>query len=148
QLSFTLPPALEAHEPPEARGLQRDQVRLLVSHYRDDRIEHARFDDLPRFLEPGDLLVANDSATLPAALTARRQDGTSIALHLSTRLPGGPGVVEPRKTLVTATERLTLPGGGTATMLAPYADSARLWVARLDLPAPILEYLRQWGRPI
>ena len=81
-LSFTLSPDLEAHEPPEARGLQRDQVRLLVSHYRDDRIAHARFDDLPHFLEPGDLLVANDSATLPAALTARRQDGSTLALHL------------------------------------------------------------------
>jgi S-adenosylmethionine:tRNA ribosyltransferase-isomerase len=147
-LTFTLPPELEAHEPPEARGLRRDQVRLLVSYYRDDQIVHARFDDLPDFLAPGDLLVANDSATLPAALTARRRDGASIALHLSTRLSGGLWVVEPRKTTVTPGELLALPGGGTATLLAPYADSARLWVARLDLPAPILDYLDQHGRPI
>jgi S-adenosylmethionine:tRNA ribosyltransferase-isomerase len=147
-LSFSLTPDLEAHEPPEARGLKRDQVRLLVSHYRDDRIEHARFDDLPRFLEPGDLLVANDSATLPAALTARRRDGTSFALHLSTRLPGSLWVVEPRKIAPAALEIVDLPGGGTATVLAPYADSARLWVARLDTPAPIFDYLTRWGRPI
>jgi S-adenosylmethionine:tRNA ribosyltransferase-isomerase len=146
--SFTLSPDLEAHEPPEARGLRRDQVRLLVSHYRDDRIYHARFDDLTRFLEPGDLLVANDSATLPAALTARRRDGSTIALHLSTRLPGGLWVVEPRKVLVSPVETLELPGGGIATLLAPYAGSARLWVARLDLPTPFLEYLSRWGRPI
>jgi S-adenosylmethionine:tRNA ribosyltransferase-isomerase len=139
---------LEAHEPPEARGLQRDQVRLLVSHYRDDRIAHARFDDLPRFLEPGDLLVANDSATLPAALTARRQDGSTLALHLSTRLPGGLWVVEPRTVTASPVEMLSLPGGGTAMLLWPYADSARLWVARLNLPAPALDYLARWGRPI
>lgn len=147
-LSFTLSPDLEAHEPPEARGLRRDQVRLLVSHYRDDRLSHARFDDLPRFLEPGDLLVANDSATLPAALTARWQDDSTIALHLSTRLPGGLWVVEPRKVAVAPLETLGLPAGGTATLLAPYAESTRLWVARLDLPAPFLEYLAHWGRPI
>ena len=70
---FALTPDLEAHEPPEARGLRRDQVRLLVSHYRDDRIAHARFDEILTFLQPGDLLVANDSATLPAALTGRRR---------------------------------------------------------------------------
>jgi S-adenosylmethionine:tRNA ribosyltransferase-isomerase len=147
-LSFTLSPDLEAHEPPEARGLPRDHVRLLVSHYRDDAVEHARFDALPSFLEAGDLLVANDSATLPAALTARRQDGSTVALHLSTRLPGGLWVVEPRKVAVTPVETLTLPGGGTATLLAPYAESARLWVARLDLPTAILPYLSHWGRPI
>ena len=36
-LEFELPPALEASEPPEARGLARDDVRLMVSHYRNDR---------------------------------------------------------------------------------------------------------------
>jgi S-adenosylmethionine:tRNA ribosyltransferase-isomerase len=147
-LGFTLSPELEAHEPPEARGLRRDQVRLLVSHYRDDRLCHARFDDLPRFLAPGDLLVANDSATLPAALSAIREDGTTVALHLSTRLPGGLWVVEPRRTPVEPFERLTLPGGSSATVLAPYAESARLWVARLNLPMPVLDYLPRWGRPI
>ena len=147
-LDFTLTPDLEAHEPPEARGLQRDEVRLLVSHYRDDRIEHARFSELPSFLQVGDLLVANDSATLPAALTAWRADGSALALHLSTRLPGDLWVVEPRKTVVSPLETLTLNGGGSATLLAPYADSTRLWVARLDLPLPVLTYLSEWGRPI
>ena len=73
-LDFELPADLEAREPPEARGLARDQVRLMVSHLDDDSIEHLRFVDLPDVLQPGDLLVANDSATLPAALTATRRD--------------------------------------------------------------------------
>src|SRR5678815_3021911 len=111
-ITFTLPPELEAHEPPEARSLQRDQVRLLVTHYRDDQIQHTRFDQLPEILSPGDLLVVNDSRTLPAALTATRNDGSTLALHLSTKLPGGLWVVEPRKTAVAPSEHLALPAGG------------------------------------
>lgn len=147
-VQFTLSPELEAHEPPEARGLQRDQVRLLVTHYQDDRVQHARFDQLPSLLRPGDLLVVNDSRTLPAALTATRPDGSSLTLHLSTRLPGGLWVVEPRKIAGQPSERLSLPAGGFAVLLMPYQDSRRLWIARLELPVPLLAYLARWGRPI
>jgi S-adenosylmethionine:tRNA ribosyltransferase-isomerase len=147
-LDFTLPAELEAREPPEARGLRRDQVRLLVSSGDGDRPVHAHFADLPDLLQPGDLLVVNDSATLPAALTARRSDGSELALHFSTRLPGGLWVVEPRQATAASGEALALPGAGAATLLARYADSRRLWVARLDLPAPVLDYLHRWGRPI
>lgn len=84
-LDFTLPPALEARVPPEARGLARDEVRLLLSSRDGDRVVDATFRDLPRFLEAGDLLVVNDSATLPAALTATRVNGSTFGLHLSTR---------------------------------------------------------------
>jgi S-adenosylmethionine:tRNA ribosyltransferase-isomerase len=147
-LDFMLPAELEAREPPEARGLERDQVRLLVSSQGGDRITHARFTDLPDFLEPGDLLVANDSATLPAALAARRDNGGTVAVHLSTSVDDGLWVVEPRKVEVEPGEALALPGGGAATLLAPYVGSRRLWVAELALPAPVFEYLRQWGQPI
>ena len=43
---------LAAHRPPEARGLGRDGVRLLVAT--PDGMVHARFGDLPRFLSAGD----------------------------------------------------------------------------------------------
>jgi S-adenosylmethionine:tRNA ribosyltransferase-isomerase len=147
-LDFVLPPELEAREPPEARGLRRDQVRLLVSYVGDDRVVHARFGDVPDFLRSGDLVVANDSATLPAALTARRSDRTEIALHLSTELAEQLWVVEPRQTAVAPGDVLALPDGGTAALLGPYAGSRRLWIARLDLPAPVVAYLQRWGRPI
>jgi S-adenosylmethionine:tRNA ribosyltransferase-isomerase len=147
-LDFDLPPELEAREPPEARGLRRDEVRLMVSYVGDDQIVHARFDELPDFLRSGDLLVGNDSATLPAALSARRSDGSDIDVHLSTRLDEQIWVVEPRRAVVESGEILALPGGGTASLLVPYAASRRLWTARLELPAPVVDYLSRWGRPI
>lgn len=147
-IDFIIPKELEAAVPPEARGLTRDGVRLLVSYLRSDRIAHARFSDLPELLRPADLLVVNTSATLPAALTARRSDGSEIAMHLSTHLPAGLFVVEFRQADVSAGEEFALPGGASAVALVRYLDSKRLWVASLDLPIPLLQYLERWGRPI
>ena len=147
-LDFVLPEELEAREPPEARGLARDQVRLLVSYRTDDRMVHTRFDELPGFLRAGDLLVVNISATLPAALMARQENGSEVALHLSTQLDGALWVVEARKTAMTAGERLDLPEGGKATFVEPYQGSWRLWTALLDLPEHALAYMYRWGKPI
>jgi len=147
-MAFELPPSLEAHEPAELRGEGRDDVRMLVSNRTTGAIEHAHFRDLPRFLDPGDLLVLNTTATLPAALTARRANGDEIALHYSTSLPGGLAIVEPRNANVDAAEILVLPGGARARMLVPYRDSRRLWIAQLALGEPVVDYLRKWGRPI
>jgi len=43
----------------------------------------AAFRDLPAFLRRGDLLVVNDSATIPAALEAHGGDGAPFRLHMS-----------------------------------------------------------------
>src|SRR5258708_34214434 len=145
-LDFELPDALEAHEPPEARGLARDQVRLLVSHRRDDSVEHRGFRDLPDVLGPGDLVVANDSATGAAALTAHRQDGSQINLHISTKLPADLWVVEPRRIAAIEGEILCLPGGATARLLVPYTGSCRLWAAQVAAALPAL--LVRFRRPI
>ncbi|HEX2411024.1 MAG TPA: S-adenosylmethionine:tRNA ribosyltransferase-isomerase [Solirubrobacteraceae bacterium] len=150
---FELPERLESAEPPAPR----DEVRLLAAS--PAGLRHAAFLDLPSLLEPGDLLVVNDSATLPAALPlpgGRR-------LHLSTPLPKWDGpwpadgferwVVELREGASPyrggrAGERLGLPGGGEGELLAPYLGGRRLWAARLRLPEPLLDYLAAHGEPI
>ena len=65
ELEFARPEFLQAFEPPEARGASRDAGRLLVTTPHGHR--HAEFTDLPQFLHDGDLLVVNESATLPAS---------------------------------------------------------------------------------
>ena len=157
--AFSLPAALEAHEPPEARGLRRDAVRLLVAARATGTIEHARFADLPAFLAPGDLVVVNVSATLAAAVDATRADGSPITVHVATRAPYAPSadwwVLELRSRGgatplrgARSGERLTLAGGATATLAAPYAGGTRLWLAQVDAGGPLPAYLECHGRPI
>ncbi|GIK41141.1 MAG: S-adenosylmethionine:tRNA ribosyltransferase-isomerase [Chloroflexota bacterium] len=148
-LAFSLPPELEASAPAEARGLARDEVRLMVSYLADNRVTHTQFRALPDFLNAGDLLVINTSGTLNAALSATRADGTPLQLHLSTHLPADLWSVEVRQPdgitsrpfhQAVAGETLTLPAEATATLHTPYRPEhrrggpTRLWIATLHLP--------------
>jgi S-adenosylmethionine:tRNA ribosyltransferase-isomerase len=160
---FILPSHLEAREPPEARGLRRDDVRLLVSRVDSDSLEHARFSDLPRWLAAGDVLVVNASATLNAAVMVEGDRGTSLELHLSTQLPGDFWTVELRERGAVASVpcryaragmTLALPAGGRATLLAPYPfidrmeSRSRLWIAALQISESLSTYLDRHGFPI
>ncbi len=158
RLSFTLPPELEASEPPEARGMTRDAVRMLVARRSDRSLVDSTFALLPSFLDPGDLVVVNTSGTIPAAIGGTAADGTPVAIHLSTQLDDGRWVVEVRRVEGHATARWSgeLPwrsfslgdDGASIELEAPYLDSSRLWVAKLSLPAPVLTWLAVHGRPI
>jgi S-adenosylmethionine:tRNA ribosyltransferase-isomerase len=86
---FLLPPELEASAPPETRGLRRDQVRLLLLDRDSGAVSHHRFDELPLLLEPGDLVVVNDSRTLPASLLGRTAGGVPLEVRLAARGPAG-----------------------------------------------------------
>ncbi len=162
---FQLPQELEAGEPPEARGLQRDQVALMVSHIQNDEIVHTTFRRLPCFLQAGDVLVINTSGTMNAALPVMRSDGLQLELHLSTRLPADLWSVELRLPSGNATrpfyegvagEQLTLPAGGKVTLHTPHNAGQRfggngrirLWLASLHLPLPLGDYLALHGFPI
>ncbi|HVV13022.1 S-adenosylmethionine:tRNA ribosyltransferase-isomerase [Amycolatopsis sp.] len=156
-IDFSLPPDSEAGSPPERRGLRRDGVRLLVA--RPDGIEHRHFRDLPSFLAPGDLVVVNTSATLPAAVDAHRADGSLAPVHVSTPLDDGSWVVEIRlldssgPDLTAAPgDVLTLPGGVRLTLRNPYpepkAQISRLWRAATDPALAAADYLPRHGRPI
>ena len=153
--TFTIDDAHEAHEPPEARGIARDGVRLLVSTGHDDPVD-VRFHDLPRVLEPGDLLVVNTSATIPAAFDGCLPDGEPVVVHLSGSLPGDLWLTEVRRPRDGATvpmhvERavdVALLAGGTVHLLAPFSGSERLWLATLDVVGAVLTYALAHGRPI
>ena len=157
QLDFEVGPDLEAVAPAEARGLERDQVRLLVARRGNGEIVHSTFRHLPDFLDAGDLVVINTSATLPAALEATAPYGTAFTVHLSTRLSGTLWVVEPRRLRGGATERwsggpppsrIRVGDGGSIELVERYLTSDRLWVARLSVPGDPLVWLGENGRPI
>jgi S-adenosylmethionine:tRNA ribosyltransferase-isomerase len=154
---FVLPQELEATEPPELVLGRRDAVRMMVSiGEQAPRPSTAR--DLATWLHEGDLVVVNTSATIPAAIDASTPDGRAVVVHLSTELPTGLHLVEVRRQQLDgstapdfddhAGEALALAGGGTVRILGRMPRSVRLWVATLDLPAPLLEHLCRFGRPI
>lgn len=157
RLRFTLPSELEAREPAEARGLTRDAVRMLVAHRSSGELVHSTFALLPAFLDAGDLVVVNTSGTIPAAVDATTAGGEQLVVHLSTELDDGRWVVELRRTTRAGSERWTgepptgeLSLGEDASMhlVEPYGPSARLWVAAVALPRPVLTWLAVHGRPI
>jgi S-adenosylmethionine:tRNA ribosyltransferase-isomerase len=154
-----------ADRPAEERGLTRDGVRLLVAT--TDGLAHARFLDLGRFLTAGDLLVVNTSATLAAAVDARRADGRPVTVHFSTPLEDGCWLAELRQgdderarvTDAAPAETITLPGRAEMTLLHRYPDPAadRLWVTAVTAVTAAADsgqasgmesYLARHGRPI
>ncbi len=174
-LAFALPTALEAREPPEARGLARDAVRLMVARRASGSIEHVRFHDLPTLLDPGDLLVVNVSATVPAAIGGRLSDGTAVRIHFASPAAGEGGAEQGRERgafepgAASGGERwilelrthdgaapyrravpgeLRLDGGARVELLAHYLTGARLWLAEVDAPQPLPAYLARHGEPI
>lgn len=68
ELDYTLPRELIATRPVEPR----DTARMLVLRRGDESIEHAHVRDLDRYLKPGDALVFNTTAVLPARLVGRK----------------------------------------------------------------------------
>jgi S-adenosylmethionine:tRNA ribosyltransferase-isomerase len=147
-----------ATEPPEARGLARDEVRLLVAE--PVRIRHRRFRDLPDLLAPGDVLVVNVSATLPAAVAGRRANGDEVVVHFSGPVRDVPAVwvVELRRPDRSGPvldgvrgETVTLDGAASVRLRRPvtYAgDGVRLWDAEVRTPGPFIEWLTGVGQPI
>lgn len=130
---------------------------MLVA--RPDRVEHVRVRDLPEQLTPGDLVVVNTSATLPAALTAR-WGGREVDVHVSTVLDDGEWVVEVRRPDRTGPERgvhrqmtLLLDGGLRLRLRAPYPDPSaptpsRLWRAEVTPAVDPAAHLGRYGRPV
>jgi S-adenosylmethionine:tRNA ribosyltransferase-isomerase len=143
---FVLPAELSAGEPPEVRGLTRDGVRLLVAT--ESVAWHARFRDFGRFLDPGDVVVVNTSATLPAAV-----DADGVTVHFSAPIEADTWIVELRRPDQSGPVRdavagkvVELPGGAALTLLRKTSGSDRLWRARLS--GEVTGYLARYGRPI
>ncbi len=155
---FDTTPESTAVAPPEVRGTSRDDVRLLVA--RPDAVEHHHFHDLPDLLEPGDLVVVNNSATVNGEIDAVR-GRSPIVLHAATRLDERTWVVELRTAPDAADPILDALAGETigvgeipVTLLEPYPhpDSSptgsgnRLW--RAEVEGDLRRLLDRHGRPI
>jgi S-adenosylmethionine:tRNA ribosyltransferase-isomerase len=122
-------------------------------------VVHGRFGDLGEHLAPGDLLVVNNSATLPAAVDGIR-GAAPIAVHFSAELDDHARIVELRPatnatahlTDVEPGERIGLPDGAALVVIASYPEpgvaGSRLWTSRVAIEGDVTSYLGRHGRPI
>lgn len=155
---FPEPAAATAAQPAEDRGLARDGIRLLVAE--SEGVTDTIFRRLPDHLRAGDLIVVNDSATIPGEVDAELLGRGPVVLHVANRLDDGSRVVEVRTApdagravLDAAPGHLVRAGAARLTLVAPYPARSsptgtgnRLWQATVE--GPLDEVLASGGRPI
>lgn len=161
QFDYHLPPELIAQTPIEPRHASR----LMVIDVLTGQISHHTFLDVVDYLNPGDVLVANDSRVIPARLFGRKSTGGQVEILLLKRveptrweaLVGGkrlrPGVVieiqagehatgaqSGRRGAGEKSPQLT-PAGFSATIIADLGDSRRL----IEFNQPVEALLEEVG---
>ncbi len=75
--SYNLPPELIAQHPAE----RRDCSRLMVLHP-DNSISHSNFADIIDYIQPGDLLIVNNTKVFPARLAGKKETGGKVEVFL------------------------------------------------------------------
>ncbi len=138
---YDLPEALIAQAPlPE-----RSASRLLLVPPGDAAFADLQVRDLPSLLQPGDLLVFNDTRVIPARLFGQKATGGRVEILIERLLPGE----EARAQLVVSKpprpgSRIALDAGGEAEVLS--RDAAGFWHLRFHLPEPLENWLLHAGR--
>jgi len=82
EFDYELPEELIAQTPIS----QRDKSRLLVVNRKDRSLVHKLFNQVHEYINPGDILVVNDTKVIPARLFGRRQTGGQVEILLLTDL--------------------------------------------------------------
>jgi S-adenosylmethionine:tRNA ribosyltransferase-isomerase len=124
-------------------SLPRDHARLLVLQRLDRSLSHRRVEELPNLLQPGDLLVVNNTKVL-AARVAGRKSSTGAEVEILFVKDLGDAIWE---VLIKGTFR---PGqiiemGAEASAVVIERGAIRTTV-RVESPIPFSEWLRQYGR--
>ncbi|HVF75033.1 MAG TPA: tRNA preQ1(34) S-adenosylmethionine ribosyltransferase-isomerase QueA [Acidimicrobiales bacterium] len=131
---YQLPPEAIAQQPVEPR----DAARLLVSLDAGAPPQHRHVRDLPDLLEPGDLLVVNDTRVRPARLHLHKETGGAAEVLLLE--PAGPSslaweaLVRPGRRLPPGTRLFGNDGTAVVEVGEPVGDDGRRLVTLLDDP--------------
>lgn len=139
EFDFPFDASLIASEP----ILPRHEARLLCLDSGSHRIAHRQVADLPALLEPGDLLVVNDTRVMAARLSGRKQPtGTSVEVLFVRDL--GAAVWEVMiKGHFRVGQRIEFGPDACATVVQRDAEGTRL---KVESALPVVELLRTNGR--
>ncbi|TLZ18514.1 MAG: tRNA preQ1(34) S-adenosylmethionine ribosyltransferase-isomerase QueA [Gammaproteobacteria bacterium] len=134
--SYELPEELIAQAPLS----ERSASRMLVLDGGSGALTDSAVRELPRFLEPGDLLVFNDTRVVAARLAGVKPSGGRVEILLERALAGPEALAQlsASKPIRAGLEVHT--AGGTVRVLAREDE---LW--RIALPAPALPFFERFG---
>ncbi len=138
---FDLPAELIAQQP----LAERPASRLLRVDGAAGSWQDARFRDLPELLQPGDLLVLNDTRVIPARAFGHKESGGRVEL-LVERLLGERGAVGQLRASKTPAPgaRLHFEGGAVAVVTTRSGPAGDLFELAFD--RPVLAWLEAFGR--
>jgi S-adenosylmethionine:tRNA ribosyltransferase-isomerase len=157
--TFVLPPELSAKEPPERRGIRRDQVRLLVIDRATGKIEHSQFDKIDNYLRKNDLLVFNSSRTLPASMRGCEcgaTHGPCMEVRLAEHLPDDSWLAlllceqgDPFGCGLREGMQIDFAEGLHAKVMARDENIPRLWRLRFSISGTqLVDLIYRLGKPI
>jgi S-adenosylmethionine:tRNA ribosyltransferase-isomerase len=141
---YVLPPHLIAQTP----TARRDQSRLLVVNRDAHTVEHTTFAELPRFLRPGDCLLRNNAAVLPARLHAVRPTGGQVECFLLRPAEGEHTwrcLVKPGRKLPIGASFAHPTGAFRAEIVARHADGSATVRFATPTSEPITEVANRIG---
>jgi S-adenosylmethionine:tRNA ribosyltransferase-isomerase len=136
---YDLPEELIAQHPPAVRGTSR----LMVLGRADRTIAHHRFEELARFIRPGDVVVVNDTRVIPARVEAHKETGGKVSILFLGEVEGGGACLIWGRRISVGT-RLLLPGDVGAELTGKDGGA---WSLSAAFPAGLFDYLDRWGRP-
>ena len=84
EFDYDLPEELIAQVPIK----KRDESRLMVLDRKNKTIEHKKFKDIIEYLEPGDILVRNNTKVIPARLYGNKETGAKVEFLLLNNIEG------------------------------------------------------------
>ncbi|MGF2618335.1 S-adenosylmethionine:tRNA ribosyltransferase-isomerase [Rossellomorea vietnamensis] len=143
--AFEVPQSLNAKVPAELRGKGRDDVRLMVMD--GEGVYHDRFSSLPDFLEKGDLLIFNNSRTIPAVLKAKACKH-EVEIRLSRQLDGQTWEALIWGGLFSAGYELELEKGVKAVITGNAAEKPLVTISFSVKGAELMDYIYSYGEPI
>lgn len=158
-IQFELPEQLACPEPTEQRNIKRDEVRLLVTTG-NGSVEHTSFDQIDRYLQGGDVLVVNTSATRASALPVLLPHNRTGVIHVSTKINSHKWLIEIRAILDNKTicwkegqqgMVFQLPDKATFTLQNRFYKDGELldlWAAEFESKQTLETYLEKHARPI
>lgn len=145
--SFQIPSRLNATTPIELQGLERDDVKLMVLDREYGKCEHTVFKNLPDFLHEGDVLVFNNSRTLPASLKGK-QGNRNVLVRLSRKRSGNTWDALILGDVHQAGEPIDFPGGVSGRIKGPGSESPLVQLEFNKGDSELMDFIFKYGEPI